>query len=314
MADVTLSNTGTAGIYPAYNTAGHQFNGNIILNQTTGTDNLFLRRQQELQHLATGKTISVGGSGFSSGVLDLLKFTQAGTTAQTFSLTGTAALWLGPASTFNGNVNFTAPQLFLNGSTYNGTASLTKNGATDNTSNGGNTFNSTATITNSGTGFLRLANTTADDFNSDATFIQTGSGLLQPAYATNSTFAGNLSTAGTATAITFGTGAGTVTLNGTAAQSIAGSLSTTFNNLTINNGSGITLGTNATVNSVLTFTSGTVTTNSNELYLGSAGSVSRTSGHVVGNFKKNVATGATSKTFEVGDATTTLQSQSRLPA
>lgn len=489
--DLTLTNTGASGIYPAFNTAGHQFNGNIILNQTTGA-NISFNAGTGTSTLATGKTISVGGTGFSSGILSLPKFTQAGSTAQAFSLTGTAALHLGPSSTFNGNVNFTAPQLLLNGSTFNGTAtlaktgatnnnsnggntfastaaitnsgagwlaigyvsadifngettfnnnsaggfyvahnsagnqfngnvtynnlsaagsmysyfgatataayngnivvnntsaggiyfgaaggtatlaatktmsigptgfatgilsmsfltqsgstpqalaltgtallqiglsttfngnvsftapqlvlsggtfngtaSLTKNGATDNTGNGGSTFNSTATITNSGTGFLRLANTTADDFNGDATFIQTGSGLLQPAYATNSTFAGNVSTTGTATAILFGTGTGTVTLNGTAAQSIGGSLLTTFNNLTINNGSGITLGTNAMVNSVLTFTSGTVTTNSNEVYLGSAGSVARTSGHVVGNFKKHIATGATTKSFEIGDA------------
>ena len=299
--DLTLTNTGTAGLYLAYNTAGHQFNGNIILNQTTGA-NIYFNGGTGTSTLATGKTISVGGSGFSSGALNLPRFTQAGPTAQTFSLTGTALLEIGPATTFNGNLNVTAPQLVLNGGTFNGTAALTKNGATDNTGTGGSTFNSTATITNSGAGFLRLANTTADDFNGDATFVQTGAGLLQPAYASNSTFAGNLSTTGTATAISLGTGAGTVTLNGAGAQSIVGSFPTTFNNLTISNGSGITLGTNATVNSVLTFTSGTVTTNANSLYLGSAGSVSRTSGHVVGNFKKNVATGATSKTFEVGDA------------
>lgn len=297
--NLTLTNTGTAGIYPGYNSAGHQFNGNIVLNQTAGTTIDFCGGTGAAT-LATGKTISTGGSG--SGTLYLRRFTQVGTAAQTLSLTGTALLQIGPATTFNGNVSFAAPQLILTGSTFNGTAALTKNGATDNTSDGGNIFNSTAMITDSGTGFLRLANTTLDDFNSDATFIQTSSGLLQPAYASNSTFAGNISTAGTATAIVFGTGAGTVTLDGAGAQSIGGPFSTTFNNFTINNGSGAVLGTNATVNGTLTFTSGTVTTNSNELYLGSAGSVTRTSGHVVGNFKKNIATGATSKTFEVGDA------------
>ena len=110
-------------------------------------------------------------------------------------------------------------------------------------------------ITNSGTGFLRLANTTADDFNSNATFIQTGSGLLQPAYATNSTIAGNLSTAGTATAITFGS---TVTLDGAGAQSIAGSLSPTFNNLIISNtGNTVTSGVNSIVTGNLSVSSGT---------------------------------------------------------
>jgi hypothetical protein len=392
--DLTLTNTGTAGIYPAYNTAGHQFNGNIVLNQTTGTT-IFFSGGTGTATLATGKTISVGGSGFSSGTLVLPRFTQAGTTAQTFSLTGTALLQMGPSTTFNGNVNLTAPQLIFNSTTFNGTAALTKNGATDNTSFGGNIFNSTATVSNSGAGFLRLANTTLDDFNADATFIQTGNGLLQPAYVSNSTFAGNVSTTGTTTAITFGS---TAILDGTGAQSIAGSLSPTFNNLTISNsgntvtptvnsvvtgnlsvtsgtldlgsftsarasaggaltvsngatlriggantlpanysthsigttstieyagtnqsvvvlnsaqdygnltvsGSGTkTLAGNVNVAGTLLFTSGTITTGANTLYLKSTAAVNRVSGHVIGNFKKNIATGATSKTFEIGDA------------
>jgi len=109
--------------------------------------------------------------------------------------------------------------------------------------------------------------------------------------------AGNWSNSGT-----FTHNSGTVTFNGSSPQSIGGSISTTFNSLTINNSSGVTLGKDATVNGTLTFTSGTVTTASNSLYVASGGTVSRTSGHVVGNFKKYIATGATSATFEVGDA------------
>jgi hypothetical protein len=70
----------------------------------------------------------------------------------------------------------------------------------------------------------------------------------------------------------------------------------------LNNPLGITLPTNITVNGTLTLASGNITTGSHTLSLGASGSVSRTSGHVVGNFRKNVATGATTRTFEIGDA------------
>ncbi len=98
---------------------------------------------------------------------------------------------------------------------------------------------------------------------------------------------------------------GTVLFNGTTAQTLAGSAATTFNNLTLNNSAGMSLGGsfNATVNGVLNFTSGVLTTGLNNLIVGSAGSVSRTSGHVFGNLQKNVATGSSvNRTFEVGDA------------
>ncbi|HEY5883466.1 MAG TPA: hypothetical protein VIT88_02215 [Pyrinomonadaceae bacterium] len=95
----------------------------------------------------------------------------------------------------------------------------------------------------------------------------------------------------------------TVEFNGNLPQTLPSNFSS-YHNLKINNisGSGVTLEANTTVNSTLTFTSGTVTTGSSSLYLASGGTVSRASGHVVGNFKKFIATGATSKTFEVGDA------------
>ena len=65
---------------------------------------------------------------------------------------------------------------------------------------------------------------------------------------------------------------------------------------------GVSLGVDTTVTGTLTFNSGIVTTGAHSLYLASGGTVSRTSGHVAGNFKKYIATGATSKTFEVGDS------------
>ena len=62
-------------------------------------------------------------------------------------------------------------------------------------------------------------------------------------------------------------------------------------------------GVNTTVNGILSFTSGNVTTGPSQFIATSAtGNVSRTSGHVVGNFQKFVATGATILTYEIGDS------------
>jgi uncharacterized repeat protein (TIGR02543 family) len=103
---------------------------------------------------------------------------------------------------------------------------------------------------------------------------------------------------------TFAAATGTVTFNGTSGQSIGGSSATTFNNLTVNNASGLTLSLNATVNGTLTLTSGAVATGANTLVMGPSGSVVRTNGQVYGNFRKTVPTGASPNiSFEVGDGT-----------
>ncbi|MBI2429816.1 MAG: hypothetical protein HYV29_13680, partial [Ignavibacteriales bacterium] len=96
-------------------------------------------------------------------------------------------------------------------------------------------------------------------------------------------------------------GAGSIILNGSSPQTISGSGS--YQNLTVNNASGVILSGGKTINGTLTFTTGVISTGTDTLTIASGGAVSRTSGHVYGWLKKNVGTGSNvTITFEVGDA------------
>jgi VCBS repeat-containing protein len=108
------------------------------------------------------------------------------------------------------------------------------------------------------------------------------------------------------TAVTLNNNTTTVLFNGTGAQTIGGSASTTFNNLTINKASGtLTINLDQTVNGTLTLTSGNIDTGSTTLIINTAGAVSRTSGHIIGNLQKKYATsaGAVVRTYEIGTST-----------
>jgi hypothetical protein len=122
--------------------------------------------------------------------------------------------------------------------------------------------------------------------------VPTGTLTLLGDWANNSTGAVNFTAPQT---VTFGAAA-------SAGRSIAGSTSTAFNNLTVDNAAGVTLALNATVNGTLALGANKVVTGSNVLILGNAGSVSRTSGYVHGNLRKSVAVGSPSVSFEIGDA------------
>ncbi len=76
------------------------------------------------------------------------------------------------------------------------------------------------------------------------------------------------------------------------------------NHFTVSNASGVTLGNSVTVNGTLTLTSGRVTTDANVLIIAnsSSSSVVHGSGYVAGNLRWALATGAQTRTFDVGSA------------
>jgi parallel beta-helix repeat protein len=104
---------------------------------------------------------------------------------------------------------------------------------------------------------------------------------------------GNFTNAGTFTA-----GRTVVILNGSSPQTLTGA--STFKNLTINNASGVTLASSMTVDSLLAFTSGNISTGANAMIIGTSGRMARTSGHVIGNLQMYFPTGAVEKAFYLG--------------
>ena len=138
-------------------------------------------------------TIAPGTGGLTAGYLYLKQFTQAGSAAINLTGTGTSAIYLGPTSSFGGTMTATAPDIYFNGATFNGTVNATKTGANNDYSSGANTFQASATLANAGTGLMALGNGTADIFNGSAIFNSTGSSIIAPAWnSAGNMFNGNI--------------------------------------------------------------------------------------------------------------------------
>ncbi|MCW5910075.1 MAG: hypothetical protein KIT62_03315 [Cyclobacteriaceae bacterium] len=299
--DVIMTNTGSSYIRAAY-IGANTFNGNIVVNSTAGSGIYFCENAAGSATLASGRTISVGGTGFTAGELRLQRFTQFGATAQSLILTGAAVFRTGPAATWNGAASITAPSLFLDGAIFNGINSFIKTGASTDGSAGGNVFVGASTFSNSGTGIFRLGITAADEFIGNSTFNQ-ASGTIQPAYNSSSNFYNNITVDGPA-AITFGANNGTAVLAGGAIQSIikSGAASPVFRRFTINKSGGLAvLGTDVTITTNGTFTNGVLFTSAAN-YLNFADNATSTGGsnasHVDGPVRK---TGNDAFNFPTGD-------------
>ena len=210
--DVYFRNTGSQSIQPAYNAQGTIFNGNIYVSNTNAGGNSGIRFGGGIgtSTLSPTKTISidVGAGGYTGGRLDLFGFTQQGSaTPQTFTLTGTTtALYIGssnpginPTSFFEGDVNFAAPNVFLNGAEYERTATITKlaTATASSEGTGGNHFNSATFINNSNSQFGLASNASLtpnlpDTFDTDVTYIINPGSIYQSNGQDSTLFRGNI--------------------------------------------------------------------------------------------------------------------------
>jgi hypothetical protein len=302
--DLIITNSGSALISLADNSSGHVFNGNITVNCTAGLGIYFGNNANASASLASGKIITVGAQGFSSGQLRLKRFTQLGSTPQSLILTGTAVVRTGPASEFNGAVTFTAPRILLDGTTFNAAAVIQKNGASTDDCAGGNVFNGTTTLTTSGSSRWRFAVTSGDTYSGDVTFVRASTGTFDVAYANVNDFQGNI-TLNSSAGITVGAGGGIIRLSEENMQSISktlGSASPIFPTLVLAKSSGtVTLNTDVTITGSATFTAGVLnTTATNLLNFADDATVSgaNNTSYVDGPVRK---TGDDAFTFPVGD-------------
>ncbi len=242
--------------------------------------------------------------------------------AGTLKLDSDNTTTLGTAA--GGTIVNTGAVLDLNGKTLGVAEPLTLNGT--GISNGGALINSSGTAA-SYSGAISLASASGIGTTGNITLSSTvlggfdltkyGAGTLNMGAATDSLGSLTMS-AGTYKATsgttklrgnftnnaTFTHNSGTVLFMGTSAQTLSGTTAaTSFQNITLNNSTGITLSTvDPSIANTLTLTSGNITTGSDSVIIAAAGSITRTSGHIVGNLKKFISTSTTSKLFEIGDA------------
>ncbi|HLA69080.1 MAG TPA: hypothetical protein VJN65_05205, partial [Bacteroidota bacterium] len=303
--------TSGAGLWTFQKPAGGTLSGTAasvsITNATFTTD------------YSNASTFVFGGLDVSGATL-----TNNGSITASASLTGSGTLTQGSAASLDLGFLGSFTLSTLNASASGNTVSYSAAGAQTvaaidyaNLTLSGSGIKSVSSGTTRISGNLTLGGTAAVDATTNSTTIEYNGTAGQTAlaldyhnlaFATSGTKA--FASGTTRIAGTFditGSAAGdattnnpTIEFNGSSAQPVE---ALSYYGLTVNNANGLTLEGNVTITNALTLTNGNVTTGANVVIMSSTGSVSRTSGHVVGNLRKFVPTGAPTPTFEVGDAT-----------
>lgn len=159
-----------------------QFNDDITVNSTnSGEIRLGHSNGTGTPTLAAGKTIFIGGTGFTDGQLFLGTFTQLGSSPINLGM-GSNATFTTYNSSIGGNIDVVSGNLYLSGTTFNGTSSFEKTGNTSNNSAGGNTFQSTTDLINSGDGHVMFGNGNPDIFNDNLTITNQGTSTIYIGY------------------------------------------------------------------------------------------------------------------------------------
>ena len=133
----TLSITGSATANTTTNSSAISYNGST--NQTITALTYYGLNVSSTGGTVTGINTTVTNFSINSGTLDLNTFTLTTTGTATYTsgtinngtVTSTGATTTFAGTVFGAIVNATSNTLYLNGSTFNNTATLTKNGATD---------------------------------------------------------------------------------------------------------------------------------------------------------------------------------------
>jgi hypothetical protein len=245
------------------------FNGHVVVSNTgSGGISFGSTDKNGRGYLASGKTITIGSAGFSSGTLGFIQFTQSGSTAQSLTLTGSSTNLifggngtLAATSTWNGALTVSAPNVLIANSTYNANATFSKTGGSSNTCDGNNTYNGTATFNVTSTGYLTLANTTGDTYNSDVNYNISSSATIYPANNGTNNYYGNVAIATNNLTVTFNNGSGTSVFTGSSSQTITktGTGEIYISRLTMNKASNhVTISSPINISTVLTLTSGKI--------------------------------------------------------
>jgi fibronectin-binding autotransporter adhesin len=243
--------------------------------------------------LPSGATIGISGSFVPGG-------NSYTTTGSTVDYNGTGSETIAPFNYFNLTSSSTGARTLPSSGTVGVSGSLTP---------GGNAYTITGSTVNFNGASQTIPAFTFNNLTLSGSGTKTAAGNLTTAGTLNLS-AGTLADAGftiTAQANVINqaahSGAGRILLTGAASSHFL-SGGGAYNNLELNDPLGGQLvGTNLSVNGVLTLTAGLVNTSTNKVVIASSGSVTRTGGHVFGYLQKTVPTGATSRTFEIGDAT-----------
>ena len=180
-ASLSIRNLGTSQIWMADNGGTSYFNGQVIIESVGSNGVLFGRGGNGYSELADTYTVTIGGLGFDEGSLSFRNFAQLGATPQHITLSGTG-YFLTNSSSWNGNVVFSAPRINTFATTYNGTATIEKTGATNDLSTGLNVFNQNTILRNHGSGYLGMGQTNHDVFNADLVVENTGDNYITIGY------------------------------------------------------------------------------------------------------------------------------------
>ncbi|MBM4165338.1 MAG: T9SS type A sorting domain-containing protein [Ignavibacteria bacterium] len=286
---------GGSNSFPTFNAYSISTSSTVEYNGN-GTQTISAKNYGNLTSSNSGNRILA-----SSGIIGIAKAFDPG--FNSFTITGSTI-------EFNGSGTQTIPAFNYN--------NLTSTGIGERVFASGGTIGIAGTFTK-GTNSYSTTNSTID-FNGSTQVIPslTYNNLATSGSGTK-TLSGNVTVNGTLslTSGSFADGGFTVTANGnvenddahtgsgkillsggTAEHEISGN--GPFTNLHVNDTNGVLAASDITVNGTLTLSNGNITTNTNKVIINSTGSVSHTSGHVIGNLEKAISAGNSSKTFEIG--------------